>query len=179
MWTCMRCICVRGVVKTYLERLRDFLGARRAHVVLVQVERRDRLVRLQEVRKRLDALVAARVAAQVELLDLGHRLEGLHEGVQAVRVEAVAPKVNLRDRSVAHALLRDHLDARALHLSARAVEDRVLWVVRLDGLHHLVGRQDLEGGLPPLARQRLLVVGVHVLVCVKRVCACERRFKRE
>ena len=48
VWTCMRCICVRGVVKTHLERLRDFLGARRAHVVLVQVERRDRLVRLQE-----------------------------------------------------------------------------------------------------------------------------------
>ena len=90
---------------------------------------------LQEVGKCLNALVAAGVAAEVELLDVGHRLERLHERVQAVRVEAVAAQVDLRDRRVAHALLRDHLDARALHLPARAVEHRVLGVVLLDHRH--------------------------------------------
>ena len=121
---------------------------------------------LEEVGERLDALVAARVAAQVELLDVGHRLERLHEGVQAVGVEAVAAQVDLGDRGVAHALLRDHLDPRALHLAARAVEDGILGIVVLDLLHDLVGGEDLEGGLPPLARQRLLVVRVHVLICI-------------
>lgn len=122
---------------------------------------------LEEFAERLDTLVAAGVPTQVQLLHVRHRLERLHERIQAVRIETVATQIDLRDGRVALALLGNHLDARALHLSATAIEYRVLGVVGLDPLQHVIRWQDLEGGLPPLARQRLLEVGVHVLICAK------------
>ena len=120
---------------------------------------------LEELAQSLHPLIAASVVAQVELFDIGHGFQRLDERVQPIRVEAVGTQVDFGDRRVVCALLGNHLNPRALHLAAAPIEDSELGVVGLDLCHDLVGRKDLEGSLPPLPRQRLFVIGVHVLIC--------------